>query len=211
MDQLTPEPPARTVHPMSTELGEVSVRVSTRPDPDTIHAGDLLAGHTPHSDVAQLSAWSAVPAERPDAIQNRARVLAAAAELLDSRDPRQIIMSDIAAAVSVSRGTLYRRYPNLASIAVALLDERERVVQEQLLRGDPPLRPGDPLAQRLAAFYAVMIDLLERHAHLVLGAKTGQSRFSVGTYAFWHVHVRTLLIDAAVPDLTSSSTYSLPH
>jgi AcrR family transcriptional regulator len=139
-------------------------------------------------------------AERADAAQNRARVLAAAAELLGSRDPRQITMSDIAAAAGVGRGTLYRRYPDLASIAVALLDEHERAVQEQLLRGDPPLGPGAPPAQRLAAFYAAMIDLLERHVHLVLGAEIGQSRFSVGAYAFWHAHVRTLLIDAAVPD-----------
>ena len=45
---------------MSEESGEVSVRVSTRPDPDTIHAWDHLVSHTPRSDVAQLSTWSAV-------------------------------------------------------------------------------------------------------------------------------------------------------
>lgn len=139
-------------------------------------------------------------AERADAAQNRTRVLTAAAELLRNRDPRQITMSDIAAAAGVGRGTLYRRYPDLASIAVALLDEHERVLQEQLLRGDPPLGPGAAPAQRLAAFYAAMIDLLERHAHLVLGAETGQSRFSAGAYAFWHAHVRTLLIESAVSD-----------
>jgi AcrR family transcriptional regulator len=103
-------------------------------------------------------------AERTDAAQNRARVLAAA-ELFSSRNPRQITMSDIAAAAGVGRGTLYHRYPDLASIAVALLDEHERAVQEQLLRGDPPLGPGAAPAQRLAAFYAVpdpdpLVDLL---------------------------------------------------
>jgi hypothetical protein len=45
-----------------------------------------------------------------------------------------------------------------------------------------------------------MVDLLERHAHLVLGIEIGQSRFAVGAYAFWHAHVRALLVDAAVPD-----------
>lgn len=139
-------------------------------------------------------------AERADAAQNRARVLAAAAELLASRDPRQLTMSDIAAAAGVGRGTLYRRYPDLASIAVALLDEHERAMQGQLLGGDPPLGPGAAPGQRLAAFYAAMVDLLERHVHLVLGAEIGQSRFTVGAYAFWRMHVRTLLIDAAVAD-----------
>ena len=45
---------------MSEESVEVSVTLSTRPDPDTIHAWDHLVSHTPGSDVAQLSAWSAV-------------------------------------------------------------------------------------------------------------------------------------------------------
>jgi lipid II:glycine glycyltransferase (peptidoglycan interpeptide bridge formation enzyme) len=45
---------------MSEGSDEVSVRLSTRPDPDTIHAWDHLVSHTPRSDVAQLSAWSAV-------------------------------------------------------------------------------------------------------------------------------------------------------
>jgi AcrR family transcriptional regulator len=98
----------------------------------------------------------------------------------------------------VGRGTLYRRYPDRASIAVALLDEHERVLQERLLRGDSPLGPGAPPAERLAAFYAAMVDLLEEHAHLVLGAEVGRSRFETGAYGFWRAHVRSLLVAAAV-------------
>ncbi|MGH8920693.1 MAG: lipid II:glycine glycyltransferase FemX, partial [Actinomycetes bacterium] len=45
---------------MSNESGEVSVALCARPDPDTIRAWDHLVSHTPRSDVAQLSAWSAV-------------------------------------------------------------------------------------------------------------------------------------------------------
>ncbi len=45
---------------MSDESGQVSVTSSNRPGPDTIHAWDHLASHTPRSDVAQLSAWSVV-------------------------------------------------------------------------------------------------------------------------------------------------------
>ncbi len=45
---------------MSDESGEVSVTSSNRPGPDTIRAWDHLVSHTPCSDVAQLSAWSAV-------------------------------------------------------------------------------------------------------------------------------------------------------
>lgn len=45
---------------MINDLGGVSVTALTRPDPALIHIWDQLVSHTPGSDVAQLSAWSAV-------------------------------------------------------------------------------------------------------------------------------------------------------
>ncbi|WP_067719064.1 TetR/AcrR family transcriptional regulator [Nocardia yamanashiensis] len=141
----------------------------------------------------------AAPVERADAARNRAKILAAATELFGSRDPRTVTMDDIAKAAGVGRGTLYRRYPDVGSIAVALLDEHERALQEKLLRGEPPLGPGAPPAQRLAAFYAAMVELLDTHANLVLGAEAGSARFRTGAYQFWVVHVRSLLTEGAVP------------
>ncbi|MEV0061341.1 helix-turn-helix domain-containing protein [Nocardia sp. NPDC050718] len=153
----------------------------------------------PRSDLLTGTALDAPqPAERTDAARNRAKVLAAAAELFATRDPRTVTMDDIAKAAGVGRGTLYRRYPDRTAIAVALLDEHERALQEHLLRGDPPLGPGAPPAERLAAFYAAMIELLSAHAHLVLGAETGGARFATGAYGFWSAHVRALLADAGV-------------
>ncbi|MFI6870616.1 TetR/AcrR family transcriptional regulator [Nocardia sp. NPDC050406] len=147
-----------------------------------------------------LGADGPAPVERADAARNRAKILAAAAELFAERDPRTVTMDDIAKAAGVGRGTLYRRYPDVVSIAVALLDEHERALQEQLLRGAPPLGPGAPPAARLAAFYAAFVGLLERHANLVLGAETGSARFETGAYGFWRTHIRTLLVEAAVPE-----------
>lgn len=139
------------------------------------------------------------PRERADAARNRARVLAAAEELFATRGPAAVTMEDIARAAGVGRGTLYRRYPDRAAIAVALLDEHERALQERLLRGDPPLGPGASPAERLAAFYTAMVDLLKNHHHLVLGAETGHSRFASGAYGFWRAHVRSLVVAAGVP------------
>ncbi|WP_229874451.1 TetR/AcrR family transcriptional regulator [Amycolatopsis deserti] len=134
------------------------------------------------------------PKERADAARNRARVLAAAEELFSRQ--RSVTMEDIARAAGVGRGTLYRRYPDVPSIALALLDEHERRVQEQLLRGEPPLGPGAPPHERLAAFYGAMVGLLERHGHLALGAEIGRARFTTGAYGFWQAHVRALVTEA---------------
>lgn len=138
--------------------------------------------------------------ERADAARNRARILEAAAQLFAERLPQDVTMDDIAKKAGVGRGTLYRRYPDRASIAVALLDEHERALQERLLRGDPPLGPGAPPGERLAAFYAAMVRLLEDHRHLVLGSEVGRSRFETGAYGFWRAHVRALLVAARAPD-----------
>ncbi len=143
----------------------------------------------------------APPVERADAARNRARVLAAAAELFRNRDdPRAVTMDDIARAAGVGRATLYRRYPDVVSIAGALLGEDEHELQERLMRGEPPLGPGAPPAERLAAFYAAMVEFLDRHLPLVLAVDAGAARFTVGSYGFWRAHVRSLLVEAGIRD-----------
>ena len=54
--------------------------------------------------------------------------------------------------------------------------------------------------ERLVAFYAAMVDLLDQHATLVLGTEVGQLRFGTGAYGFWRAHVRHLLDEAGAPD-----------
>jgi AcrR family transcriptional regulator len=127
-------------------------------------------------------------------------VLAAAERLFARRDGREVTMEQIALAAGVGKGTLYRRYPDLASIAQALLDEHERALQDRLLRGPPPLGPGAPPAERLAAFYRAMLKLLERHGHLALAGETGERRYRTGAYAAWALHVGGLLSEAGVGD-----------
>jgi AcrR family transcriptional regulator len=127
-------------------------------------------------------------------------VLEAAAGLFSERGGREVTMEQIAAAAGVGKGTLYRRYPDVRSIALALLDEHERALQERLLRGPPPLGPGAPPAERLAAFFTAMVDLLERHGHLALAAETGERRYRTGAYRAWVLHVEALLAEAGLGD-----------
>ncbi|MFG2823275.1 TetR/AcrR family transcriptional regulator [Kitasatospora sp. NPDC048365] len=155
------------------------------------------------------------PRERADAARNRARVLAAAERLFAEGDPAAVTMDDIAKAAGLGRGTLYRRYPDRASIARALLDEHERALQERVIAGPSPLGPGPAdgphpaPGERLAAFYAAMAGLLETHVHLVLGAETGEARYRTGAYGFWRLHVAHLARQAGLPDPEAAADHLL--
>jgi AcrR family transcriptional regulator len=148
---------------------------------------------------------SGVRPERADAARNRLRVLAAAERLFAERGVHAVTMEEVAAAAGVGKGTVYRRFTDKGGLAIALLDERERELQQALLIG-AGTAGGDPRA-RLAAFLGAYLDLLDQHGDLVLMSETNSvgSRFRTGSYHFWRVHVAALLTDAGVPapDLTA--------
>jgi AcrR family transcriptional regulator len=150
------------------------------------------------------SAYPALPLadgdrpERADARRNRLKVLAAAERLFAEHGVRHVSLDAIAAAAGVGKGTVFRRFGDRAGLAVALLDERERELQERILTGPPPLGPDAAAGDRLLAFLDAYVDLLDAHVELLLdseNAATG-SRYRVGAYRFWHRHVAVLLEQA---------------
>ncbi|MFI6289898.1 TetR/AcrR family transcriptional regulator [Streptomyces sp. NPDC051018] len=163
---------------------------------------DPHSGPSPGSrgDLQAMPPPADPPRQRADAVRNRARVLAAAEQLFTAHDPHTVTMDQIAKAAGVGRGTLYRSFSDRSAVAIALLDEHERRLQGQMIYGPPPLGPGAPPAERLAAFYLASLDLLERHLPLALGTETGPARYLTGSYGFWRLHVRTLLQAGGAPD-----------
>ncbi|HEX6945387.1 MAG TPA: helix-turn-helix domain-containing protein [Casimicrobiaceae bacterium] len=141
-----------------------------------------------------LAAGSA-PAERADAARNRAKILAAAEELIAERGIEHVSMDDVARRACVGKGTLYRRFGDRASLALALLQEHEAELQESLLRGAPPLGPGAPACERLGAFGDAYLDHLERHAPLIAAAEHG-GRPNLAPYLAYRLHVMHLLREA---------------
>lgn len=139
--------------------------------------------------------------ERADAARNRAAVLDAAARLFAAHGVAAVSMDAVAAEAGVGKGTLFRRFGDKAGLAVALLDARERDLQERILRGPAPLGPGAPAAERLRAFLAAHLDHVLDNLDLVRVSETGSpgARYRVGSYRFWHRHV-ALLLRAARPD-----------
>jgi AcrR family transcriptional regulator len=133
-------------------------------------------------------------AERADARRNRERIRCAAACLVDERGIDGISMDDIAARAGVGKGTLYRRFGDRASLLRALIEEPERDFQDALIRGEPPLGPGAAPLERLHAFGAGSLRLLEQTARFI-SAKEGEKagRYKHPVYAFHRTHVGLLL------------------
>ncbi len=138
------------------------------------------------------------PPERADAARNRRLILEAAERLYIERGVAVVSMDDVAAAAGVGKGTLYRRFGDKAGLGIAVLDERERELQDQILRGPPPLGPGAGPRKRLKAFIIAYLDYAWRNLELLIVAETASpgARYRSGVYAGFRRHVEILLTDA---------------
>ena len=158
------------------------------------------SGSSTRSDALPLAGASAT--ERADARRNRLKILDAAERLFAANGIANVSMDAVAKAAGVGKGTLFRRFGDRAGLAVALLDERERELQERILHGPAPLGPSASPRNRLLAFLAAYADFLEAHGDVVLESETAVAgaRYRVGVYHFWHRHV-TVLLEQAAPDV----------
>ncbi|MEO3928658.1 helix-turn-helix domain-containing protein [Micromonosporaceae bacterium B7E4] len=140
-------------------------------------------------------------AERVDAARNRVRLLDAAARLVRERGAEHVTMEAVANAAGVGKGTVYRRFGDRAGLMFALLDHAERTFQEDFLTGPPPLGPGAPPRERLAAFGVATIRHQIRYLDLYLQAEPKPARqYSPHPpYEVRTLHLASLLRAAGVP------------
>jgi len=133
--------------------------------------------------------------ERADAARNRRRILEAASRLVAERGIESVSMDDVAEAACVGTGTLYRRFGDRAGLALALLDEETRALQDAMIAGPPPLGPGAPPLDRLRAFGFAYLDHLEQQADIIaVGAAQGHE--PPGPQQLFLTHVAILLREA---------------
>ena len=105
-------------------------------------------------------------------------------------------MDAIAAEAGVGKGTLFRRFGDRASLALALLESSERDFQDAFIRGPAPLGPGAPPLDRLVAFGQALLAHVCANGELMLAAQTAGApgrRFDVGAYGAYRMHVAMLL------------------
>jgi AcrR family transcriptional regulator len=140
------------------------------------------------------------PRERADALRNRRRVLDAAARLFAERGVDGVSMDDVVAAAGVGKGTLYRRFGDKSGLAAALLDDRERELQQAILSGPAPLGPGAPPLERVLAFVAAYLAYVAENLDVVAASQQSRpgARFDTGAHRFWRAHVAHLFQEARV-------------
>ena len=135
--------------------------------------------------------------ERADAARNRAAILEAAEGLVADRGADGVTMDEIACAAGVGKGTLFRHFGDRCGLMRALLDERERIFQEDFIRGPAPLGPGAPARERLVAFGERMLEHIEIQGDLLAAAENGApgERLRHSVYAAYRAHVTALLVE----------------
>jgi AcrR family transcriptional regulator len=143
--------------------------------------------------------------ERADAARNRRRVLDAARRLFDAHGVTAVTMSDVAREAGVAKGTIFHRFGDRQGLAQALVDDAERALQDELLRGPPPLGPGAPPEERLPAFLDALLTLGLDHRDLLLEIDSAgpAARHRTGAYRAWLQHVAMLLGDTPDAVLTA--------
>jgi len=142
------------------------------------------------------------PALRADAARNRTKVLTAAAELFRDKGVDRVSLDEIVAAAGVGKGTLFRIFGDKSGLAAALLDERERELQQRILFGPPPLGPGAGPVDRIGAFVREYVGYVAEHVDLVKMSQTARpgARFDTGAHQFWRTHLTYLVGEAGHPD-----------
>jgi AcrR family transcriptional regulator len=147
--------------------------------------------------IAELPVLGGAPVERADAARNRLKILEAAERLFNELGTENVSMDAVADAAQVGKGTLYRRFGDRSGLARAILDERTREFQEQIIRGPAPLGPGAAPCERLIAFGDGWMNMLASHGDVVLAAESGApgARFHGPVYASFRLHIRQLLQD----------------
>lgn len=147
------------------------------------------------SEVNVLKIIGAPPVERSDAARNRERILQVAQGIVERDGPGALSMDLVAREASLGVGTVYRRFGDLSSLALALLDREERAFQGEFLSGQPPLGPGAPASQRLAAFISALLARTLKQLDLMVIAESQDvtARPRSPAYRLYCTHVSRLL------------------
>jgi AcrR family transcriptional regulator len=131
--------------------------------------------------------------ERADAAANRVRIVKAALRVLADRGVEGTSIDAVASEAGVGKGTIFRRFGDRSGLFQALLDEHLRAFQDAFMFGPPPLGPGAPAGERLAAFLDGLLELNDRNLEVMLALERDRWGPPIGGYVALSLHVESLI------------------
>jgi AcrR family transcriptional regulator len=134
--------------------------------------------------------------ERADAARNREQLLRVAREMVAELGVEKVTMDGLAERACLGKGTVFRRFGTRAGIFQALLDDGDRAFQHDVMRGPPPLGPGDEPVVRFVAFGRARIAFLLNHFAIARAALDRNAPSFAGGADFTRIHLRMLLRQA---------------
>ncbi|MCC7070132.1 MAG: TetR/AcrR family transcriptional regulator [Deltaproteobacteria bacterium] len=137
------------------------------------------------------------PRERADAVRNRARILAAARTMLRRMPADALCMDALCAEARVGKGTLYRRFVDKAALLHALLDEDERLLQEDVHASFQGSARGAQARRQLCELLEKLHRFVLEHADLVAAAEASarpSARLASAPYA-WRRDLLVILLE----------------
>ncbi|MBR8742852.1 TetR/AcrR family transcriptional regulator [Nocardiopsis sp. MG754419] len=139
--------------------------------------------------------------ERADAVRNRLHLLRVARRLIAEEGADRLTMDGLAAAADLGKGTVFRRFGTRAGIFRALLEDSEQEFQRAVLEGPPPLGPGAPPVERLAAFGRARVEHLAANIEVVGQSRVdGHGEGPLGSFSV--LHFRVLLEGVDLPGIS---------
>ncbi|GAA2067189.1 TetR/AcrR family transcriptional regulator [Williamsia deligens] len=134
---------------------------------------------------------------RADAVRNRSVLLEAAHRLVDRHGAADVTMDEVAREAGVGKGTVFRRFGSRAGLMRSLLDHSEAEMQRAFLSGPPPLGPGAPPRERLAAYGRARLAMVCAHLDILIEADgaAGILRLDHPARRVSAIHVQSLLVE----------------
>jgi AcrR family transcriptional regulator len=190
--------------------------LSVAPTDDAEDSATVLPLRLPGRGGARLpvAEQPAAPRERADAARNRERILKAARRLMRRKPLDSICMDAIAEEAGVGKGTLYRRFPDRAALAHALLDEDARELQDRALAGFE-LGPTAPRVEHALTLLGALFDFALDHSAVLLAANAQHrgARYDHPAYAWQRSllsgHLREAVRRGEAPPLDTLVTSEL--
>lgn len=128
------------------------------------------------------------PCERVDAAHNRQLILQVAKQLFSERGVEVVTMGEIAQGAGIGKGTLYRRFANKGELCLALMDEKLRHFQNEVLGILRQMaEQGRSYEDRIVAFLGRLVPFTLENLPYLVEVQAAQLTTSGERFDFPHV------------------------